>query len=86
MLAALCDPLKAFPSSPFPLQKLVILIRETFAFHCIRVKSLRAALLPTLRIIQKALLTLYKDLAGLVRDNIFEINRILLNSIECSEK
>ena len=78
MLSNLVDRLQAFPDRPFPLQKLFIALSSTFNHHTISIKAQRNFLLPTLRIIHKAVLGHYKDLSGLVRDNYYEINRILL--------
>ena len=80
MISNLVDPLQAFPGKPFPLQKLFIALSAIFNHHTIAIKSQRNFLLPTLRIIQKAVLGHYKDLSGLVRDNSYEINRILLET------
>ena len=78
MISNLVDPLQAFPGRPFPLQKLFVALSATFNHHTISIKAQRNFLLPTLRIIHKAVLGHYKDLSNLVRDNHYEINRILL--------
>jgi periodic tryptophan protein 2 len=78
MVSNLVDPSQAFPNQPFPLQKLFTALAALFKHHTIAIKAQRNILLPSLRIIQKAVLGHYKDLATLVRDNAFEIDRIIL--------
>ena len=78
MVSNLVDPSQAFPNQPFPLQKLFTALAALFKHHTIAIKAQRNLLLPTLRIIQKAVLGHYKDLATLVRDNQFEVDRIIL--------
>lgn len=78
MIANLVDPVQAFPGQVFPLQKLFTALSALLKHHTIAIKAQRNLLLPTLRIIQKAVLGHYKDLSTLVRDNSFEIHRILL--------
>lgn len=79
MLANLVDPI---PGHPFPLQKLFTALASTFKHHTLTIKSQRSLLLPTLRIIQKASLSHYRDLATLVRDNFFEIDRLILETTD----
>ena len=78
MIANFVDPGQAFQSQAFPVQKLFIALNATMKHHTLAIKSQRNQLLPTIRIIQKAVLGHYKDLATLVRDNSFEIDRIIL--------
>lgn len=78
MIANLSVPETAFPQEPFPLQKLFTWIASLLTHHTIQIKTQRVQFLPTLRVIQKAAVGQYKELAALVRDNSFEINRILL--------
>ena len=84
MISNLVDPGQSFPGQTFPLQKVFICLNAILKHHTLAIKAQRNFLLPTLRIIQKAVLGHYKDLAALVRDNKFEVNRIILeiNSIE----
>jgi periodic tryptophan protein 2 len=79
MIASLCDPLLAYPKTPFPLQKLFIFLDELLSHHSLLIKAQRSALTPSLRVIQKAVLSHYKDFSLLVNDNSFEIYRILLH-------
>jgi periodic tryptophan protein 2 len=81
LIAALLAQNDAFPAQAFPIHKIFSLINATFIQNTLTIKAQRNALLPTLRIIQKASITHYKDLALVVRDNSFEINRILLESL-----
>lgn len=78
MISNLVDPGQAFPGQFFPIQKVFICLDAILKHHALSIKAQRNFLLPTLRIIQKAVLGHYKDLSTLVRDNQFEIDRIIL--------
>lgn len=85
MISNLVDPGQSFSGQPFPLQKVFICLTAVLNHHTLAIKAQRNFLLPTLRIIQKAVLGHYRDLATLVRDNQFEIDRIILETTQINQ-
>lgn len=80
LLATLVVP-DAFPDAPFPIERLFLWISAVFNHHAAAIKQQRVAALPVLRVLHKAALAHYADLALVVRDNVFEIERILLAAV-----
>ncbi len=78
LLRALADLANPDSFASTPLQRLFTWINCLMSHHTLALKSQRSAALSYLRIIQKASRTQYADLSMLVRGNIYELERLLI--------